>query len=59
MSRKVSTCLYIDREVLETARRVGLNVSRVSENALKEAIGRLGGAEPGNGLRSGARANPS
>ncbi len=43
MSRKVSTCLYIDRAVMETARRVGLNVSRVSENALIEAIGRLRG----------------
>ena len=40
---KKSTCLYIDREVLETAKRVGLNASRVSENALVEAIRRLGG----------------
>jgi post-segregation antitoxin (ccd killing protein) len=39
--RKVSACLYIGREVLETAKRLGLNVSRVSENALVEAIGRL------------------
>lgn len=41
MENKVSTCLYIDKGVLETARQVGLNISRVSENALKEAIGRL------------------
>lgn len=38
---KVSACLYIGRGVLETAKRLGLNVSRVSENALVEAIGRL------------------
>ena len=43
---KVSTCLYISREVLETARRSGLNLSRVSENALVEAIGRLHCPEP-------------
>jgi hypothetical protein len=42
-SGKVSTCLCIGRDVLETARRLGLNVSRVSENALVEAIGRLQG----------------
>jgi post-segregation antitoxin (ccd killing protein) len=44
-----STCLYISREVLETARRSGLNLSRVSENALIEAIGRLQGPEARNG----------
>jgi post-segregation antitoxin (ccd killing protein) len=48
----MSTCLYIDRGVLETARAVGLNLSKVSENALIEAIGKLAGAEPRTGLRS-------
>jgi integrase/recombinase XerD len=43
MGNKISTCLYINKGVLEAARRVGLNVSRVSENALVEAIGRLSG----------------
>jgi hypothetical protein len=55
MSNKVSTCLYIDKGVLETARRVGLNVSRVSENALKEAIGRLMGPKRETGLNSPPR----
>ena len=41
MGNRVSTCLYITKEVLEAAKRAGLNVSRVSENALIEAIGRL------------------
>ena len=40
---KVSTCLYISREVLETAKNLGLNLSRVAENALIEAVGRLQG----------------
>jgi len=46
---KKSACLYISREVLETAKRSGLNLSRVSENALVEAIGRLQGPEAGSG----------
>ena len=46
MSYKKSTCLYLDKEIVETARRMGLNVSKVSENALKEAIGRLGDPKP-------------
>ena len=43
---KVSTCLYIGREVLETAKESGLNLSRVSENALIEAVRRLHCPEP-------------
>jgi len=49
MSKKVSTCLYITKEVLETAKRVGLNLSRVTENALKEATCRMLGADPETG----------
>jgi len=44
---KVPAWLYISMEVLETARRSGLNLSRVSENALVEAIRKLGGPEAG------------
>jgi len=44
---KVSACLYIGREVLKTANDLGLNLSRVSENALVEAIRRLDGPEAG------------
>ncbi len=56
MGSKVSTCLYIDKEVLENAKRIGLNVSRVSENALKEAINRLEGPKQETGLNSPPRA---
>jgi len=55
MAKKVSTCLYIDKQVLEAAKRVGLNVSRVSENALIDAIGCLRGAKLETGLDSPAR----
>ena len=54
MRKKVSTCLYSDKRVLETAKRVGLNVSRVSENALFEAIGRLSEPKRETGLGSQA-----
>jgi post-segregation antitoxin (ccd killing protein) len=27
-----STCLYLDNEIVETVRQIGLNISRVSEN---------------------------
>jgi integrase len=43
---------YISRDVLETARQIGLNASEVSENALVDAIGRLSGQKTGTSLRS-------
>jgi len=52
MSNKVSTSLYIDRGVLETAKSVGLNISKVSENALIQAISLLQGTKSGNSLGS-------
>jgi len=41
MGRAVITSIRIDEDVLRRAKEVGLNVSKVSENALKEAIARL------------------
>jgi len=38
MGSKRLACLYIDGEVLEAAKKMGLNVSKVSENALVKAI---------------------
>jgi len=55
---KVSTCLYISRQVLEAAKKSGLNVSRVSENALVEAIGRLEGPARGMGECGGRDSDP-
>jgi hypothetical protein len=52
MTSKVSTCLYVDRGALETAHNVGLNVSKVSENALIEAISKLTGTVPTTSLNS-------
>jgi integrase/recombinase XerD len=55
MVTKVNTCIYLDKEVLENAKRFGLNISRVSENALIEAISRLTEPERGTALGSPAR----
>lgn len=52
MSRKKSTCLYLEAEVVGTARRLGLNLSKISENALVQAIDKLRSPEWGNGLGS-------
>ena len=51
---KVSACLYINSVVLETAKKIGLNISKVSENALRDAIGKLSGLEPETELRNHA-----
>jgi hypothetical protein len=55
MVTKVNACIYLDRKILETAKKVGLNISRVSENALIEAIKRLRGPEQETCLISPAR----
>jgi hypothetical protein len=52
MGNKVSACLYIDKGVLEAARQVGLNVSKVAENSLIEAVRRLTGPKPEASLSS-------
>jgi integrase len=54
MGRKVNTCVYLNREIVEAARRLGLNVSRVAGNALAEAVGRLAGTERAAGLGGGS-----
>jgi hypothetical protein len=51
MGNKVSTCLYIDKNILETAHRIGLNVSKVAENSLMDAIARLDNSRQETGLR--------
>ena len=44
--------MYLDKEVVETARQTGLNLSKICENALVEAIRRLRGPEQGRSLKS-------
>jgi post-segregation antitoxin (ccd killing protein) len=41
MGTKKRILLYIDSETIRKARELGLNLSKVSENALKEAITRI------------------
>ena len=42
MKRRVS--VYLDHEIVEKAHSLGLNISRIAENALKQAINRIDGA---------------
>ena len=41
--KKKNVMVYLDPKVVEEARELGLNISKVCENALKEAIRRLKG----------------
>ena len=45
MGKKKKTLLYLDSDVAQKAKDLGLNLSKVSENALKEAIRRLEGTK--------------
>ena len=40
MPKKYAT-IYVDEDVLREAREIGLNISRICENALKDAIEKL------------------
>jgi hypothetical protein len=41
MGTKVKTTLYIDKEVVQKGKDFGLNISKVAENAIKDAIVKL------------------
>ena len=43
LSKSVVTSIRIDKDVLKKAKDIGLNISRVSENALREMIRRIEG----------------
>ncbi len=48
--RKKNVMVYLDPKIVEEARELGLNISKVCENALKEAIRRLKGEYSQNNL---------
>jgi len=50
--KKKNVVIYLDPEVVKEAKELGLNISKVCENALKEAIRRLKGEYPQNVLNS-------
>jgi post-segregation antitoxin (ccd killing protein) len=43
MGKAVVTSIRVDEDVLREAKALGLNVSKVAENALREAVRRLKG----------------
>ena len=54
---KVKLTLTVDEDVIEKARRLGLNISKVCENALIDMIGRI--ESPNRPERSGSSFNAS
>ena len=48
MAKKYAT-IYVDEDTIRKAKEMGLNISKTCENALKEAIRRLGGSYQQNG----------
>ena len=51
MGKQVRVNLTIDAKVVEKAKELGLNLSKVSENALKEMIRRLEGSNQQSELK--------
>lgn len=43
--KRIVTSIRIDKEVFEKAKKIGLNVSKVAEKALKDIIERIEGGE--------------
>ncbi len=46
MGKKRNVLLYMDEEIVEKAKKIGLNISQYCENCLKQAIERLEGLNP-------------
>ena len=53
MGKQVKVNLTIDADIVKEAKEIGLNMSKISENALKEAIKRLKGSNPTNNSEKG------
>ena len=50
--KKKNVVIYLDPEVVKEAKELGLNISKICENALKEAVRRLKGEYSQNNLNS-------
>ena len=55
MGKKVVTSIRIDQDILRKAKEIGLNLSKISENALKEAIKRLQAPVQQKNCREGSK----
>jgi hypothetical protein len=55
---KKSVVVYLDPKVVAEARELGLNISKICENALKEAIKRLKDQDSKNDLNFNCVAGP-
>jgi len=41
LRKKITIGIYVDEEVVRKAKEIGLNISKISENALKEVIEKI------------------
>ena len=56
--KKKNVVIYLNPEIVKEAKELGLNISKISENALKEAIRRLRGGNLQDNHNSGDEAGP-
>jgi post-segregation antitoxin (ccd killing protein) len=59
MGSKKKVLLYIDAETVTKAKESGLNLSKVAENSLKEAVRRLKGMKSETDCQNGAHCSGS
>jgi len=59
MEKKKVTSIRVPAELLKKAQDLGLNVSKVCENALKEVVEKLEAPKPETGDRSAPERGPS
>jgi post-segregation antitoxin (ccd killing protein) len=50
--KKKNVVIYLDQEIVKEAKELGLNISKICENALKEAIRQLKSENYQNNLNS-------
>ena len=48
---KKNLMIYVEEEVVEKAKELGLNISKVCENCLKDMIKRIEGSNPSTGSK--------
>ena len=58
VAKRIVTSIRVDEDVLKEARAFGLNVSKIAENALKEAIRKLEGSSSGDKENFNCEAGP-
>ena len=59
MRKKITIGIYVDEEVVRKAKEIGLNISKIAENALKDVIEKISGTNSGNETGPGGLEPPT